>query len=1237
MFKKSLSLFLSVIMLLSCFAAATSVSAASIDVKSIFTVKAEPVSDNKLTYTIGINPQQKGIAGIVLLVKYDDTVLEPVNCGPAVTVNSKGEEIQNVSGEFTHGVSVSPEGYYTIGYMNSGSFSTATKSVDFFKMQFEVIDPTHPTTDIEFYCKEYYSVSEQDKNITPDDGLQPISINQSVPTLEAPKMMEVVGHIAGLKVKWAPANGAIGYVVYRKTVTTDWEEVAQVGGESSSEYIDSDIVSGTTYIYTVSAVNNYGESTKDKIGISCEYIAKPTIISLKNVVGGIELSWTPTDGAKSYNLYRRIKGETEWTLLSNRLLSSGTTYKDTFDLVDGTTYEYDVNSVASSYESANYPEGSSVTYVTTPVVSIEIVAEGIRLQWKANPGATKYDIYRKISGQQSELTYYKSTTDTSFIDTDVVAGFSYTYSIKVIAGDSESAYNPTGYTTTYVPPTPVKSLTLTANGVTVTWDVVENAAGYSIYRKPASSGNWVKVATLVKTVTSFDDTDVGSGANYVYAVCPIINGAESAKLQSSPIYVIKAPANVKTENVDDGVMVTWDSVSGTVTYIIYRSENGSEFQPVAEISSLYTRAYLDENVVLGGKYAYAIKCVGDSAESFPSDGNNQIIRISAIGKATPVISDGGILVTWDAVDGVSQYAVFRDRGNGFVLMGTVDEPRYLDTKVESNTTYSYAVAAVVDGSRGILNTDAPIQLLYVAPTAKITITNYSGYSQIVWEAVDGATGYELYRTVGDDTLTPELVATFGSDTLKYVDKDVVGGEDYYYFLRTKNAEGMSALSSGKKNTYLEVPQITSIGNAYGGITFSWKAVAGATGYRVYRKVYGATYYTYIETVSADTLSYTDTGAENGKIMCYCIKAENEGSMSAYLAKCYTYVKAPEIRFSNSPSGVYLTWDKNPSAVGYWIYRKTPGAKSWTRIACVTTTYYTDKKVESGGAYIYTMRAYTGKILSHFNPDGWQIVHLSTPVMKAPGLGYGAVTCFWNPVAGAEGYYVYRKVDDKGNWTYIGKTSATLFRDVNVTNGSKYTYTVKAYYGNSTSSFDYNGKSTKYLVAPTLTVSNNISGVYLSWNRVSGADKYYIYRKEGNATSWTRIAVTSKTYYTDTTAKSGKVYTYTIKSYNSSVTSGYNSYGWKTYYLNSPKLNSATSYPGGITVRWQKVTGATWYSVYRKEGTGSWVRIGTTTGNGSVSFTDTTAVVGKRYTYTVRACYGSYISSFYTGVSCTSNY
>jgi hypothetical protein len=142
---------------------------------------------------------------------------------------------------------------------------------------------------------------------------------------------------------------------------------------------------------------------------------------------------------------------------------------------------------------------------------------------------------------------------------------------------------------------------------------------------------------------------------------------------------------------------------------------------------------------------------------------------------------------------------------------------------------------------------------------------------------------------------------------------------------------------------------------------------------------------------------------------------------------------------------------------------------------------------------------------------------------------------------------------------------------------------------------------------------------------------------GNATTWTKIATVTKTNYTDTTVKSGTVYTYTVKAYASKMLSGCNMTGWKTYYLSSPKLVSCLSYPDGVTLRWEKVTGATWYAVYRKGVTGSWTRIGTTTGNNKVTYIDKTAEKGKRYTYTVRACYGGYMSSYYTGEKITISY
>ena len=87
-------------------------------------------------------------------------------------------------------------------------------------------------------------------------------------------------------------------------------------------------------------------------------------------------------------------------------------------------------------------------------------------------------------------------------------------------------------------------------------------------------------------------------------------------------------------------------------------------------------------------------------------------------------------------------------------------------------------------------------------------------------------------------------------------------------------------------------------------------------------------------------------------------------------------------------------------------------------------------------------------------------------------------------------------------------------------------------------------------------------------------------------------------------------------------------------LDTPKLKSATANTNGsITVKWEKVTGAYKYRVFRKI-TDGWKGLGNTTGT---SYTDTTCKVGMNYTYTVRCIDkdGKYTSGFdKTGVSAT---
>ena len=1233
MIKKVLSLVLCLAICLSCFSAATvSAAAAVVSAKSLFTVSTAPVDDNKLTYKISVTANQTNIAGVILVVEFDSTVLKPVNCAPARRTNSSEGTVQNFSGNFVYGVTEADKNIYSIAYMNSQAVSTSTTAMEFFNMQFEIIDSAHPSTDVKFYCKEYYSTSEADKTISVEDGLQEIRFFEDVSTLEAPVTKSAVPAADGLMVTWEPVIGASGYVIYRKTSGTDWLMVGTAAGEGTTEYIDTGLVSGSTYIYSVSAANDYGESLRDTIGVSCKYVAKPVITQLENVKDGVQIGWEGTLGASYYNVMRREVGETEWEKITSRSATVTPVYTDK-TVENGKWYEYDIVSATDTFESVSAEVGAAIYYVSAPVISLSNTIGGIRIDWPNNPYATRYVIYRKDVGLQSALNIYDETVNNYYVDANVEAGKGYTYTVKTCSNEGESFLNTTGYTITCVLPVAVKSLQLEKYGVRVAWDAVQNANAYAIYRKPADGGQWTRVGTT--SSTAFSDTSVVSGAYYVYSVCPIISNSESAKTESEAIYFIKAPGNVVAENVDAGIQVTWERSLGAVEYKIYRSVNDGEAQELATVNAVDGTSYLDTSVQFGDVHVYTIKAISDTTNSLNSDSSNTLIRIGTIGKTTPELAEGGILVKWDDNMVVKHYAVFRTSGDGWTQVATVDEPYYLDTRVISNTVYSYAVAAILEGSRGVPDTEDPIQLLYVAAPADITITNNTASSTIKWGQVAGAIGYEVYRAEDSAENELQLIAEVDEATLSVVDSNVASGKTYVYKIRCKTTEGYSVLSAGATNVFLSTPQISSIANSYTGITFSWKPVEGADSYRVYRKIYGAKYWTYITTVNADTLSYNDT--VNGKIMCYTVKAMNGESASAYLAKCMTAVDAPVLSISNSPSGVYLKWDKNDAAVGYWIYRRAAGERTWTRIACVTTTYYTDTKVAGGTYYAYTAKAYTGKILSSYNADAWLIRHIATPVITSVAGGYQSVVCTWQKAPGAAAYYVYRKADGAANWTLIGKTTATSFADKDVKNGSSYTYTVKAYFGSYTSSFNYSGKTAKYITSPTVTITNNISGVSLTWDKVSGASSYYVYRKVGNAASWTKIATVTKTNYVDTTVKSGTVYTYTVKAYASKTLSGCNMTGWKTYFLSSPKLVSVLSYPSGVNIRWEKTPGATWYAVYRKGTTGSWTRIGTTTGNNKVTYIDTTAEKGKRYTYTVRACYGNYMSSYYTGEKVTVSY
>lgn len=164
--------------------------------------------------------------------------------------------------------------------------------------------------------------------------------------------------------------------------------------------------------------------------------------------------------------------------------------------------------------------------------------------------------------------------------------------------------------------------------------------------------------------------------------------------------------------------------------------------------------------------------------------------------------------------------------------------------------------------------------------------------------------------------------------------------------------------------------------------------------------------------------------------------------------------------------------------------------------------------------------------------------------------------------------------------------------------------------------------------PTLSsASYTGSAVQLKWSKVDGSKGYYVYRKEPGG-SYSKIATvvgSTKLSYTDSTVKSGTSYIYCIKAYNSGSSSKASSS--KTV-ITPPALKTALNTQEGIQVRWNAVTDAESYMVYRRTGSVDAERTCIATVEGSIlSWLDTDVTAETTYYYDVQCVVGSVTSGY----------
>lgn len=260
----------------------------------------------------------------------------------------------------------------------------------------------------------------------------------------------------------------------------------------------------------------------------------------------------------------------------------------------------------------------------------------------------------------------------------------------------------------------------------------------------------------------------------------------------------------------------------------------------------------------------------------------------------------------------------------------------------------------------------------------------------------------------------------------------------------------------------------------------------------------------------------------------------------------------------------------------------------------------------------------------------------TTKLKSINFGYEpSILIKWDKVSGADQYRVYRKANGAKSWTHIANVTGIHYYDYDVKNNTMYTYTVKAQNEAGSGAYNKTGLKYKCIYAPDIkSVTNTDKGAKISWGKVSGADKYYIFRLDEVTQKWKCIKTTtdmSVTSYLDTTTKAGVRYYYKLRASSGTYKSGdphVNTPKDVTVYMKSPKLTSAKSTKSGVKVDWGKTAGADSYIIYRKTGSGAWTRLAVVNSGSTVSYLDKTAKKGTTYTYTVKASSCGYFTSSY---------
>jgi len=283
--------------------------------------------------------------------------------------------------------------------------------------------------------------------------------------------------------------------------------------------------------------------------------------------GQVALAWTASANASSYSVYRGTSagGESSTAIAT----VGGTSYTNT-GLVNGTKYFYTVKASNIGGTSPYSNEASSIPLPPPPSTPTGLAAAAgdtkVTLTWSGGTGATSFNIYRGLStGNESPTPVATNVSASPYVDTGLVDGTAYFYTIKAVNIGGTSAFSNEAAATP-VPPVPAAPTALAAtpgdSTISLGWTASSGASSYNVYRGPSMGGEAPSAIASTSTAT-YVDTHLTNGVTYYYVVkavnlggiSPASNEASTAPNGTERPYggvAATIPGTVECENYDLG-------------------------------------------------------------------------------------------------------------------------------------------------------------------------------------------------------------------------------------------------------------------------------------------------------------------------------------------------------------------------------------------------------------------------------------------------------------------------------------------------------------------------------------------------------------------------------------------------------------------------------------------------------------------------------------------------------------